>query len=1749
MVAYSTPIHVHAVDYDPFAGPEISRLVPSTEPQMEIWTACLLGGDEASRAYNESISLRFRGVPDRIALEESLQLLVRRHESLRAAFSADGRQMLIFRDRPVALHVENYSEKTADEQTRAVADYVRHDAEFCFDLGNGPLLKAGLLKVSADDWFLVLTAHHIVCDGWSMGILMQDLSALYSATVQNQFVSLPEPVLFSQYADDQAVFERSSEYAQIEKFWHDQYKPGVPVVDVPTDFPRPHHRTYKSQRLDFELDETLVSALKKLGREAGCSFVTTLVTAFDVWLHRLTGQETIAIGLPAAGQSASGHYRLIGHCVNLLPLRSHLSESVRFVDFLKQRKSELLTAYDHQRLTFGSLLKTLSIARDPSRIPLVPVIFNVDMGLADGVDFHGLTYQLISNPRAYENFELFLNATGSETSLTLEWSYNTQLFTAETIGRMMTGFENLLRTIVADPAVLVNSLTWAVSDQPRQVAVGQEAMVNYPKETPLHRLLAQTATQFPEKTALVFQQQTLTYRQLHETANQVAHYLIQKGIRKNDIVGVSLDRSPEMLITLLAILKAGAAYLPLDPAYPHDRIAFMLTDSSARMVVTSRKYAGRLDTTVRELELETALSESAALSSSEPVVTTGGSDLAYILYTSGSTGKPKGVLIEQHNIVNLLTSMLDWPGMTPDDRLLAVTTISFDIAGLELFLPLLVGATLVLADTETTRDGRLLLEAIQKEPISVIQATPATYKLMLAAGWETPLPLKVLCCGEPLSKDLAEKLTARCASLWNMYGPTETTIYSTGKQILASDSVITIGRPIQNTQVYILDTDGNRLGIGSVGEITIAGEGVARGYHNRPDLNAEKFVENRFGTGLLYRTGDLGKWIPNGEIQCLGRIDQQVKIRGYRIELGEIEYALAGADDVREAVVVAREDRPGDPHLVAYVVPETAPVKSKSPNWKERWDVIYNMGVASEQQLALDDQNLDVAIAEQLSNRKDIRQEADAWLAQSIERIKALKPQRIMEVGCGAGQLLFALAADVKQYVATDYSQPAIDKLTEKITQQTDKFRHVRVRNGMADDFSALGSSSVDLVLVHSVAQYFPNTAYFLNVIRNAVEVTAAGGCVFIGDMQGKNTLRMHHAYDQLQRSTDEKTVAEFRETVERRVQMEDEFLADPAFFYALPQLIPGIAGVEIQLRKGKFRNETTKYHYDVWLYVGKAPQVVTATVELDGRKVSLAAIEQQLRTNPPTVVFVKNLFNERTAQDFALLQLVNQAGGQTPIRTIKEKLAQAAVGIDPDLFWQLGESLGYQAHIRWAVDGIDNRFEVVFIPKSLPNRMPAIPAGAVIHESVIGSFARDPHKVNPTVSKEQLQHWKQRAKDLLPDYMVPRAFVVLPQLPLTPNGKIDRKALPKPETESLSAEPVVERARSKEEELVATIWSEVLQHDNIKNTDDFFELGGHSLIAVQVMTRIEKETGKRLPLSTLFEYSTIQKLANLLQTNKKSTTWKSLVPIKPAGTKDPIYFVHGDGLNVLKFSHVAGKLDADQPVYGFQAKGLDGLDEPLDSIEAMAAFYVSELLEQNPHGPYMLAGYSFGGYIAVEMARILRGMNKKVSMLGILDTDAEIVTSKILDARNLNKRIRRQYPKLKWLVHSFLRDPAQTIAYQKNYLLRRIDALLTTVGLREVPKPEEALLPIEYIRERLEGAYKKYILKPFDEEVVLFRSQKRVYFIMDFAFLGWKKYARRDVTVYEVPGDHSTMFDALNATETARVIQTALDDRKRLAK
>jgi amino acid adenylation domain-containing protein len=865
-----------------------------------------------------------------------------------------------------------------------------------------------------------------------------------------------------------------------------------------------------------------------------------------------------------------------------------------------------------------------------------------------------------------------------------------------------------------------------------------DTLTDYPKDKTLPYFLNKCARQYAGKTALKFHNRSLSYEYLYESSNKLASLLIDHQIKTGDVIGLALDRSPEMVIALLAILKSGAAYVPLDPEYPKDRIEFMLDDSSAKVLLTSKKYQNHFVTKAKEILIEDALAQLDNFSAEEPDVAFGSEALAYILYTSGSTGKPKGVQIRHFNLVNFLLSMQKEPGMNADDKILAVTTISFDIAGLELYLPLICGAELILSNSETSKDGRLLLDLVKSENVSVMQATPYTWRMMLEAGWENYLPIKILCGGEALPKDLVNKLTVRSSALWNMYGPTETTIWSTVK-LIENDENITIGKPIANTQVYIVDEQLNNLADGNIGELLIGGEGVAKGYLNRAELTAEKFIDDPFSDipgNKLYRTGDLGKINKNGEIQCLGRMDYQVKVRGYRIELEEIEHALLKQSNIKEAVVIAREDTPGDPRLVGYIV------------------------------LATGQENSDVSL------------------------------------------------------------------------------------------------------------------------------LTGA---------------------------------------------------------------------------------------------------------------------------------------------------------------------------------WQ---------------------------------------------ESLLG---------------------------VLPEYMVPDDFVLLQAIPITPNGKTDRKSLPKPDYNQISRTGEYVAPRTDIEKQLAGIWQEVMGLEKISIFDNFFALGGRSLIAVQIMARIEKVTGKRLPLATLFEYSTIEKLALRLNLDAKSITWESLVPIKPQGSKMPLYIVHGAGLNVLLFNALAMNMDAEQPVYGLQAKGLNGIDEPLDVMEEIAANYIAEIVGQNPTGPYALAGYSLGGTIAYEMAHQLTQMGKEVKMLAVFDTYAK--QTDIYDPA-FKRTVNRIWLFIMKFLYSFVlfaQDPKRTFEYKTTVLRRRMIRLFWKLSGKE-EKREGFFAYDNEIDEASAKAKRNYYQKPLNIKVDLFRATKKTFYMADFKFLGWREFALKGVNVHDIPGEHNTIFAPPNDKEFAVVLQQCLD-------
>jgi amino acid adenylation domain-containing protein len=932
--ALTTALNAPADDFDPFASGLIERIVPTTEAQREVWLGDRLS-PEASLAYNESLRMRLKGALDAGALAAALDRLVARHESLRATISPDGTQMLIGEAVPANLAEQDLRQLDPAAQQRRLEDESLAAVLDPFYLEKGPLFRATLYKLSELEHVLVMTAHHAICDGWSWGVISQDLGLLYAEQI-GAGPALEAPSQYSDYATWETQEAASPEMQGHIDYWLSRFSGGsLPVLELPLDRPRPAVRTFSSRRVDHVLAQDLIGSLRKVGAASGTSLFATMFSAFAATLHRLTAQDDLVIGIAAAGQMPSDMPSLVGHCVNTLPIRVAVEPQMSFDAFAEVSGATLLDAFEHQTLTYGALLRKLPVPRDPSRLPLVNVLFNLDSGALVTSNFPEIESQQSSIPRRFENFELFINIAPVAKGMQIEAQYNADLYDDATVKRWLGMYECLLRSVASDPAQAVGKLDVLDESEARALAALQPAATPLVGQPLMHAGFAAQAAKTPDRAALRDGARSLSYLALDEQSNRLAHALRERGMGRGQRVGLCLDRGADMMVALLAVLKSGAAYVPLDPAFPQARLDYYAQDAQLGLLLTASSVAAVpanwcADAAERVLVLDrdgdwqdkpaTALAPSAQDAQA--------GDAAYVIYTSGSTGKPKGVCVPHGAVANFLQSMREAPGITADDRLAAVTTLSFDIAVLELMLPLTVGAEVILVSRDTTMDGNALRALIEQSGATMMQATPGGWRVLLDAQWQGSPDFKALVGGEGLPSDLAQSLLQRSGELWNMYGPTETTIWSTlwrVEPVRVAQRGVSIGKPIANTSVWVLDSNGQRCPVGVPGEIVIGGDGVTLGYLDRPELTAERFIPDPWGGAgaRLYRTGDRGRWGNDGLLEHMGRFDFQVKVRGYRIELGEIEAACNEAPGIGNSVVITREDQPGDVRLVAYVSPSS----------------------------------------------------------------------------------------------------------------------------------------------------------------------------------------------------------------------------------------------------------------------------------------------------------------------------------------------------------------------------------------------------------------------------------------------------------------------------------------------------------------------------------------------------------------------------------------------------------------------------------------------------------------------------------------------------------------------------------------------------------------------------------------------------------------------------------------------------------
>jgi amino acid adenylation domain-containing protein/non-ribosomal peptide synthase protein (TIGR01720 family) len=929
----------YLLEEEGFTSPEIPTIAPRKNSdnlplsfaQQRLWFLNQLEPDIPF--YNISAALRLNGVLNITALEQCFNTIIQRHEILRTTFHVVDNEAIqvINSQQKLAIKLIDLTALPLHTRETEAQQLANKEAGQPFDLTTGLLVRSTLLRLSEAEHILLFTMHHIVSDGWSTDILMREVATLYESYCNGNPSPLPE--LPIQYAD-YAVWQRQCLQGEILTthldYWKQQLGNNLPVLELPTNRSRPHVQSYRGSIQSFQIPQGVTFALKTLSQEEGCTLFMTLLAAFKVLLYRYTGNEDIVVGSPIANRDRSQIEGLIGFFVNTLVLRTNLSDNPTFRELLRKVREVTLGAYDHQDLPFDLLVEELKPQRDLSHTPLFQVMFVLQNAPMSAVELSGLTLQALASESSTAKFDLTLLMEETESGIRGALEYNTNLFDAATIARMAEHLQTLLAGIVANPEQQIAQLPLLTANEQHQLLMWNQTHAEYSLDKCIHELFEEQVEKTPNAVAVVFADRQLTYQELNTKANQLAHYLQNLGVKPETSIGICIERSLEMVVGLLGILKAGGAYIPLDPAYPQERLAFMLADANVSILLTQQHLLDLLpQTSASTICLDRDWEKIPRHSNHNPNSTVRSENLAYVIYTSGSTGQPKGVMIPHRAICNHMLWMRSEFPLTASDRVLQKTPFSFDASVWEFYAPLLAGGQLILAKPGGHQDNDYLLDSIAQQQVSIVQFVPSQLRSLVTESKISNCQSlrRVFCGGEVLANDLRSSFFDKMPNveLCNLYGPTEATIDTTYWRCQSEEEqkTVSIGKAIANAQIYLLDSYLQPVPIGVPGEIYIGGAGLARGYLNRPDLTDEKFIPNPFLSGTkLYKTGDLARYHPNGNLEFIERIDGQVKLRGFRIELGEIESKLNQHLQIKQAVVLVREDLPGEKRLVAYLVPD-----------------------------------------------------------------------------------------------------------------------------------------------------------------------------------------------------------------------------------------------------------------------------------------------------------------------------------------------------------------------------------------------------------------------------------------------------------------------------------------------------------------------------------------------------------------------------------------------------------------------------------------------------------------------------------------------------------------------------------------------------------------------------------------------------------------------------------------------------------
>ncbi|HEX2051261.1 MAG TPA: amino acid adenylation domain-containing protein [Actinomycetota bacterium] len=1415
-----------------------------------------------SAAHNVPFALRVRGELDADSLRRAVTEVVARHDALRTTFAADGGtpHEVVAPPAGVELPVTDLTSLPEDERDDAAARAAADDAARPFDLARGPLFRAGLVRVSERDHVVTLTTHDLVADPASVEIVAREIGAVYGALVAGDASPLP-PLDAGYAALSQWPRERAEAGAHDDDlaYWRNRLA-GAPVaLDVPADRTRPPIPTDEGGARGIELDAPATARLDAAATRLGTSPEAVLLAAFVALLRRLSGEDDVVVGTRTGGRTDPRFGDVVGPMSNLVALRVDASGDPAFGVLAASVETVLRDALARSHVPFERVVQELDPERDPSRPPL----FNVVLSYRDAApvpSFGELSVERfdVHTGRVVHDLDVAFERRGDVVAGT--FAYSRSLLGDDTAARLARHLRTLLDDAVARPDAALSRLSLMDPDERARVLAWGRRRGEAHGRACIHRLFEARAWARPGAVAVTCDGVSLTYRDLDRAANALARRLTELGAGPGARVGVYVERSVDVAVAALGVLKAGAAYVPLDPVHPPDRLRLVVDDAGCDVVVTQRDLA---EAAPAEGARAVVLEELDGGRDDPPAVASSPDDVAYVIYTSGSTGTPKGVVVTHANVVRLFAATDEWFGFSERDVWTMFHSFAFDFSVWEMWGALLYGGRLVVVPYWVSRSVSEFYELLRREGVTVLNQTPSAFRQLVSYeesnGAAPDLALRVVVFGgEALGlADLApwyEHHSDDRPLLVNMYGITETTVHVTYRPLRASDVALAprsvIGRPIQDLDVYVLDEHMEPVPVGFPGEIYVGGDGVARGYLGRPELTEQRFVADPFCDrpgARLYRSGDRARLLPDGDLEYLGRADDQVKIRGFRIEPGEIQTALAAYPAVRESAVVAREDVPGDKRLVAYVCLRDA--TAQEDHDATRWQTLFDEAYST---VGGGDPTFDISGWHSSFTGEPISaDEMREWVDETVARIAERRPRHVLEIGCGTGLLLFRLAPRSERYVATDFSEAAVDHVRAHLRSVPGMPDDVRVERAEAIDSSPWRGQQFDAVILNSTAQYFPSSAYLLEVLSAVVPCVRPGGFVFVGDVRDARLLDAFHVAVQVARA-DGAPMAEVLERARTARTNDPELLLEPAFFHALRRDVPGIARVETLLKHGRAATEMNCFRYDAVLWIGDGDTADAPAERVAwGDRRALDDLRSVLAGAAADVVVVEGVPNARVVDAVRAGAALDPGGAEVPP-------VEPEQGIDPDDARALAEDLGYE--IETATGARPDTFDVVARRRGVAGVVDAAPARAV-DDRPATAFAREPTPLVTFDTRALRDFLAQR----LPEHMVPTSFVVLDAMPLTANGKLDRRALPAP-TRAPAERGELEPLEGPVEEIVAELWRDVLVVDEVGALDDFFELGGHSLLATRLVSEIRDRLGVEIDLRKVFETRVLRSVARIVE-------------------------------------------------------------------------------------------------------------------------------------------------------------------------------------------------------------------------------------------------------------------------------------------